>query len=212
MKKTTLAALGLILLSLATGFVLYPGMPENFASHWNIQGEANGYSSKMFGVFFLPALSTIILGFFLLIPKIDPLGKNIEGFRKYYDMLVLLVIGFMSYLYLLTLLWNTGHTFDMVQMLAPAFGVLFYCLGILLGNAKRNWFVGIRTPWTLSSDVVWDKTHKMGGKLFKAAGVVAFLGVLVPAYALLLVIVPVIAVAVYTFVYSYFEFVKQSKA
>ena len=100
----------------------------------------------------------------------------------------------------------------MVQMLAPAFGVLFYCLGILLGNAKRNWFVGIRTPWTLSSDVVWDKTHKMGGKLFKAAGVVAFLGVLVPAYALLLVIVPVIAVAVYTFVYSYFEFVKQSKA
>lgn len=210
MRKTTLIALGLILLSLAAGLLLYPLLPDRVASHWDIRGEADGYGPKMF-VFFLPALSAIILGFFLLIPKIDPLGKNIEGFRKYYDLFILSFIGFMSYLFLLTILWNTGYTFNMSQMLAPAFGVLFYCLGIALGNAKKNWFVGIRTPWTLSSDIVWHKTHKIGGKLFKAAGAVAFLGVLLPAYALLFIIVPVIAVALYTVVYSYVEFGKQRR-
>ena len=100
----------------------------------------------------------------------------------------------------------------MSQMLAPAFGVLFYCLGIVVGNTKKNWFIGIRTPWTLSSDIVWYKTHKIGGKLFKAAGVVAFLGALLPAYALFFIIVPVIAVALYTVVYSYVEFVKQRRS
>jgi uncharacterized membrane protein len=211
MRKTTLIALGLILLSLAAGLLLFPRLPDRIASHWDMRGEADGYSSKMF-IFFLPALSAIILGFFLLIPKIDPLGKNIEGFRKYYDLIILSFIGFMSYLFFLTMLWNTGYIFNMSQMLAPAFGVLFYCLGIVVGNTKKNWFIGIRTPWTLSSDIVWYKTHKIGGKLFKAAGVVAFLGALLPAYALFFIIVPVIAVALYTVVYSYVEFVKQRRS
>ncbi len=211
MRKTTLIALGLILLSLATGIVLYPQLPDRVASHWNIRGESDGSSSKMF-VFFLPALTAILLGFFLLIPKIDPLRRNIAEFRKYYDLFILSFTGFMSYLFLLTILWNTGYVFNMPQMLAPGFGVLFYCTGIVLENAKKNWFIGIRTPWTLSSDVVWHKTHKIGGKLFKACGVVAVFGALVPAYALLLVIVPVVAVALYTVVYSYVEFVKQGRS
>jgi len=211
MRKTIIAALGLVLISLVSGILLYPMMPERIASHWNMQGEADGYGSKALGVFLLPALSAVILCLFMIIPKIDPLGKNIESFRKYYDGFILSFIAFMSYLYILTILWNTGMRFNMSQALSPAFGMLFYYLGILLENAKRNWFIGIRTPWTLSSDVVWDKTHRIGGKLFKAAGIISLLGALIPQYAILLMLVPVISVAAFSFVYSYVEYSRQNK-
>ncbi|MFZ2456747.1 MAG: SdpI family protein [Candidatus Altiarchaeia archaeon] len=211
MRKTVLVALGLVLVSIASGILLYPKMPERIASHWNVQGEADGYGSKASGVFLLPALSAILLFFFLIIPKIDPLGKNIESFRRYYDGFVLSFTGFMSYLYLLTILWNRGFRFDMSQALSPAFAMLFYYLGILTENAKRNWFVGIRTPWTMSSDAVWDKTHIIGGKLFKAAGVIALLGVLVPGYSLFLALAPALAAAAYSVIYSYREYSRQNK-
>jgi uncharacterized membrane protein len=79
--------------------------------------------------------------------------------------------------------------------------LFFYC-GVLCERAKRNWFIGIRTPWTLSSDRVWEKTHRVGGKLFKIAGVIALIGAMFQRYAVFLVIVPAIAVAVFTIVYS----------
>jgi uncharacterized membrane protein len=211
MRKTIVVTLGLVLISLASGVLLYPIMPDRVASHWNMNGEADGYGSKAAGVFILPALSALLLFFFLIIPKIDPLGKNIESFREYYDGFILSFIAFMSYLYLLTVLWNTCCKFNMSQALSPAFGILFYYLGIMTENAKRNWFIGIRTPWTLSSDVVWDKTHRIGGKLFKVAGVIALLGALVPQYAILLMLVPVLFVAAYTVIYSYAEYAKQNK-
>ena len=94
----------------------------------------------------------------------------------------------------------------MTQMLAPAFGVLFYYVGILTQNAKRNWFIGIRTPWTLSNEEVWDKTHKFGSKLFKISGIIAFLGLILPDFAIWLMIVPVIITAACTVIYSYVEY------
>jgi uncharacterized membrane protein len=90
-------------------------------------------------------------------------------------------------------------------------GLLFFYSGILYENAKRNWFIGIRTPWTLSNDIVWDKTHKIGGKLFKIAGVVAIFGIFFQKYALLFILVPVILITAYTIIYSYFEYQKVVK-
>ena len=81
----------------------------------------------------------------------------------------------------------------------------------MIENAKRNWFIGIKTPWTLSNDKVWEKTHKIGGKLFKSVGIIAFLGILFPNYGLFFVLLPVIAVTVYTVAYSYFEHKKETE-
>jgi uncharacterized membrane protein len=89
-------------------------------------------------------------------------------------------------------------------------GLLFFYIGILCENAKRNWFIGIRTPWTLSSDKVWDKTNKLGGKLFKIAGVVALFGIFFRSYTMYFVLVPAISFAVYTIVYSYLEYRKET--
>lgn len=208
MRKGEAIALAIILISFIIGFYLYPKMPDRIASHWNIQGEVDGYISKFWGLFLMPFISVALFLLFVAIPKIDPLRQNIAKFRKYYDGFVALFILFLFYLYLLTIFWNLGFKFSMTQLLIPAFGGLFFYLGILIENSKRNWFIGIRTPWTLSSDKVWDKTHKLGGKLFKIVGIVVLIGVVFESYALYFILFPIIIVTVYTIAYSYFEYKK----
>ena len=183
-------------------------MPELIASHWNGQGQVDSYMSKFWGLFLMPLISFGLLLLLLFVPKLDPLKANIKKFRKYYDFFILILILFLFYLYLLTVLWNLGIKFDMNLVFPPAFGTLFFYIGILTEKAKRNWFIGIRTPWTLSSDKVWEKTHKIGGKMFKTAGLLAIFGIFFNDYALYFSIIPVIFVAVYTVFYSYFEYKK----
>lgn len=209
MRKYTIIILLIIFLSFVVGFYFYQKMPEKMASHWNTQGQVDSYISKSWGLFLMPIISLLLSLLFLLIPKIDPLKENIAKFRKYFDLFVLLIIIFLFYLYLLTIIWNIGIRFDMIQVLIPAFGILFYCAGILVENAKRNWFIGIKTPWTLSSDSVWERTHKIGGKLFKLSGMISFFGLFFSDYALLFVLIPAIFTAIYTVIYSYFAYQKE---
>ena len=109
------------------------------------------------------------------------------------------------------ILWWICSLDNGFSILSPALAILFYFTGILIENAKRNWFIGIRTPWTMSSDKVWDKTHKIGGKLFKIAGLLALIAVFFDSYAIFVIIVPVIIVSIYTVIYSYFEYQKEMK-
>ena len=96
----------------------------------------------------------------------------------------------------------------MTYLLVPALAALYYFIGVLVENAKRNWFVGIRTPWTLSSDRVWNRTHKLGGRLFKAAAIITLVGLLFEPYSFWFAIVPVLLVALYLVVFSYMEYKK----
>lgn len=209
MRKSEIIILGIILISFVVGIYFYPQMPEKMASHWNVQGQVDGYMARFWGLFLMPIISIGLLVLFILIPKIDPLKANIEKFRKYFDGFIVLMMFFLFYVYILTLLWNIGLRFDMGQLMIPALGILFYYIGVLMENAKRNWFIGIRTPWTLSSEKVWDKTHKIGSKLFKIAGIIAFIGVFFPKYMIFMIIIPVISFSIYTLVYSYFEYQKE---
>jgi len=211
MKKINLVISFIILLSFVLAIYLYPQMPERMASHWNTKGEVDGYMCKFWGLFLMPIILLGLFLLFILIPKIDPLKENIAKFRKYFDGFIVLITLFLFYIYLLSIAWNLGKRFNMGQMMMPALGMLFYYCGILTENAKRNWFIGIKTPWTLSSERVWNKTHKIGGKLFKAAGLIAFLGIFSPNYAFYFILVPALLVAFYTIIYSYFEYQKETK-
>ncbi len=193
------------------GICLYQAMPDWMASHWNLEGKVEGYLPKFWGLFLMPTLSTGLFLLFLLIPKIDPLKENIETFRGYFEGFVVLLLGFLFYLYLLTILWNVGVRFDIAQVLSPAFATLFAYLGILLKEAKRNWFIGLRTPWTMSSDRVWEKTHQRGALLFKIAGALALLGVPFPNLALYFILIPVFLAAAYLTLYSYLEYQKEER-
>jgi uncharacterized membrane protein len=211
MRKIQIIVLGIILFSFVTSVYFYDKMPEKMASHWNAQGEVDGYMPKSWALFLMPLISAGLFLLFVAVPKIDPMKENIKKFIKFYDVFILLFIGFLFYIQSLTILWGAGTRFDIIQALSPAFALLFYYCGILTENAKQNWFIGIRTPWTMSSEIVWNKTHRLGGKLFKISGIIAVFGVLLPDYAIFLVLVPVILFAAYTVIYSYLEYQREQK-
>ena len=103
MKKTNIIVLLIIGLSFAVGFYFYPQMPEKMASHWNEHGQVDGYMAKFWALFTMPLMILGLFLFFLVIPKIDPLKENIAKFRKYFDIFIVLIIGFLFYIYLLTI-------------------------------------------------------------------------------------------------------------
>jgi uncharacterized membrane protein len=211
MRKSEIIILGIILLSLIISIYFYPQMPEKMASHWNAQGQVDGYMSKFWGLFLTPFMLAGLALLFIAIPRIDPLKANIEKFRKFYDIFIILFFVFLLSTHLQIILWNIGIEISPNVIFPIGLGLLFFYIGILCENAKRNWFIGIRTPWTLSNEVVWDKTHKIGGKLFKIAGVIALLGVFFQNYAFFFVIIPVISFSVYTIIYSYVQYQRETK-
>jgi uncharacterized membrane protein len=211
MSKSEIIIIGIALLSFAIGVYYYPQMPEQMASHWNAKGQVDDYLPKFWGLFLIPITLVGLVLLFMAVPRIDPLRKNIEKFRKYYDGFVILFMLFMIFIYFQTILWSIGIKISPNAYIPIAAGLLFVGSGILIENTRRNWFIGIRTPWTLSSDKVWDKTHRMGGKLFKIAGVIAIVGVFFQSYAVFFVLIPALVVAVYTVAYSYFEYKKEVK-
>jgi uncharacterized membrane protein len=210
MRKANWAMLVMIAASFIIGAWLYPGMPESLPSHWNIRGEVDGYMPKFWALFLMPIITVGLTALFLVIPRIDPKKSNIEKFRKYYEALVVLIVAFLFYIYLLTLFWNLGYVFDMGQMLVPALGFLFYFIGSILDKVKTNWFIGIRTPWTLSSERVWKLTHRKGGMVFRASGVIALFGILFPVFAVWLLLAPILVGVAYLMVYSYMEYQKEA--
>lgn len=211
MQKTKAAITGLIFLSFILSVYFYPLVPEQMATHWNSQGEVNGYMPKLWGLFFMPVVITGLVIMFMVIPKIDPGKENIVKFRKYYDGFIVVMTLFMVAVHLQILLWNTGVLINPNSIIPLGIGFLFYYMGILMENAERNWFIGIRTPWTLSSDRVWKRTNRLGGKLFRIAGIAAFFGALFPEHAIYFILVPALVVAGFAVVYSYIEYQKELK-
>ncbi len=211
MKRSEIVWLVIVLFFFAIGIVAYPQMPERMASHWNAAGEVNGYSPRLWGVFLVPLIYAGLVLLFIAIPRIDPLRANIAQFRRYYDGFVYVFSVFFLGVYLQTILWNAGLRVSPNVLFPLGLGLLFFYMGILCEHARRNWFIGIRTPWTLSSENVWNKTHRIGAKLFKIAGIISILGVFFGSYAVWFAVAPAIAVSAYTVVYSYLEYQKEMK-
>ena len=211
MQTSTKASIAVILLAFALSLYFYPYMPDVMASHWGLYGEANGHSSKPFALFFLPCLSIVLFALLVYLPKTDPIKENVQKNRQVYGWLVFAVLAFLAYVHALTLGWNAGIISNMLQPLALGFAFLFYFVGTAMGNVKRNWFLGIRTPWALNSDFNWEKTHALGAKLFKACAAFSLLGVIFEKMAIALVLVPVILSAIACFVYSYLLYREEQK-
>ena len=209
--RTNAISAGIILLSFFIGIVSYSYMPDMMPMHWNAQGEIDGYMGKLWGLFMSPMISLGLFALFLVIPKLDPKRSNLESFKEYYQGIILVIVGFLFYVYILTILSAIGYKFNMVQAMSISFAVLFYYIGIVLKKTKSNFFVGIKTPWTLSDEKVWEKTHDLGGKLFKISGIIAFFGALFKEVAIFLMIIPIIVASIFIYIYSYLEYAKIHK-
>ncbi len=206
--KIYITLLIIVILSLVVGVYFYPKMPERMVSHWSAGGEPNGYLPKILGVLLVPSILVLLLLLCAVIPKIDPLNKNIQKFREYYDGFFVLLFVFLLLVHSQMILWNAGIEVSFSLTLPVLFGILFFYIGILLEKAKRNWFVGIRTPWTLSDERVWNKTHKIGGKLFKISGIISLFGIVGGEYSVFFVTAPVVFSSLYVVIYSYLEYRK----
>ena len=216
MSTRTTAILVLVMIAAATvaGLVLWNRLPESMASHWNVNDQVDGYTSKFTGVFMIPLMTLGMFLLFQVIPSIDPLKANIAQFREAFNLFLVLIVAFMVYLYGLTLAWNLGYTdFRMSGAMLPAIGLLFIFIGFMMRQAKRNFFIGIRTPWTLSSDHVWNETHRIGAVLFMISGALAFVGGFFGGTtAFWLMFIPIIATTLFLLVYSYVLYQRETRA
>ena len=211
--KLVRAAIALVfIITAATTIMAYPVMPDAVPSHWNAAGEMDGTLPKFWGLILIPLLMYGFCALFATLPRIDPLRNNYPKFQASYEGFILVFAAFLFVIQLQIILWGLGVPISPNLVMPVIMGVLFISIGFLLEHAEPNWFVGIRTPWTLSSDLVWKKTHHMGAILFKLAGIVSMIGVLAGIYAYLFILIPVIAVALSMVVYSYIEFKKEQAA
>jgi uncharacterized membrane protein len=202
-KTTITISLILIAIALLAGLILYSRLPESMPSHWNAAGQIDDTMPKFWGTFLMPIITVVLLGFFLLIPTIDPLKANIAKFRGIFNWFILAFVTYMLYVYALTLAASLGYPFNMTVMLIPVVGLLFIGVGYMTGKAKRNFFIGIRTPWTLSSETVWDETHKLGSKMFMFAGIVTILSAFLGETGVWLMMAALLAAAFVPIIYSY---------
>jgi len=213
-RLTSIIVLALIAIALIAGALLWNQLPEQMASHWNENNQVDGSMSKFWGVWMMPLVTLGMFGLFLLIPNIDPLKANIAKFRPTFNLFIALIVAFMLYMHGLTFVWNLGfQNFKMSAAMLPFLGILFIFIGYMLRQAKRNWFIGIRTPWTLSSDSVWDKTHQLGSILFMVSGAFAVFGGLFGGMiAFWLLFVPLIGSTLFLVIYSYILYRDETRA
>jgi uncharacterized membrane protein len=202
-RTTLILSLVLILAATLTGLLLWNRLPDPMPSHWNAAGAIDGYMSKLWGVFLMPIITVALVVLFLVIPQIDPLKANIAKFRDAFNLFVVGFVAYMLYIYALTLAASLGYQFNMTIMLLPVVGLLFIGIGYMMGKARRNFFIGIRTPWTLSSETVWDETHKLGAKMFMLGGLVTIVSAFLGENGIWLMLIAMLAAAFVPIVYSY---------
>ncbi len=203
-------ASGIVIFSFLISVYFFPYMPEKFASHWNACGEVDGYLPKFWGLFLIPFLLFGFLSVFIVIPKIDPMKANVKKFRNYYDGFIVLFFVFLLFIHIQMILWNLGIKISPNVTVPIGLGALLFYVGILCENVERNWFIGIRTPWTLTNERVWKKTHRMAGRLFKIAGIFASIGIFFRNYAIIFAVLPVLVVTIGLIIYSYTEYQKET--
>ena len=188
----------------AAALIAWPSAPASVPVHWNTAGEVDRYGGKVEGLLGIPLMTLAIYLLMRFIPRVDPGRANYARFGGAYTALRAGLVIFMAALYGVMLSSALKHSIDVSRVIPLGVGALFVLVGAVLGKIRPNWFVGIRTPWTMSSKVSWVRTHRLGGWLFMALGVLfAVTGAFKLGSFGFVVIGAVVAVVAILFVYSY---------
>ena len=183
---------------------VYSRLPERVAVHWDMSGEPNRYGSRVEGAFLLPALMLALYLVLQWYPSRDPRAANIAKFRGAYDSIVAATIAFLGVVHLLALSRSLGWRVDITTVVLACTGAMFALIGNLLPLARSNFIFGIRTPWTLSSDRVWTRVHRVGGYAMVAAGLLTMVSAFfVRPGGMVVALASVILAGVIPVVYSY---------
>src|SRR5205814_8854834 len=189
----------------------YSKLPERLPIHWRLDGEVNRYGSRADGAFLLPAMMIVVWLLLRFLPRIDPRRANYAKFSDTYDLLVNSLVTLFAVMHVALLGTALGWPISM-ERLAPALvGLQFLVLGNVLPRARPNWWFGIRTPWTLSNDRVWLRTHRVGGYLLAGAGVALLVAAALPRiWTFALGGAAVVLAAFGSLIYSYFAWKQET--
>lgn len=190
--------------TLALGLYLEPRLPAQVPSHWNWRGEVDGYAGRTFAVLFQPLLTAGLYLLFLVLPRVDPHRANYARFAGTYQVIKVLLVVFLSGMQLTILGTALGYVSGPTLFLRLGLPLLFIFFGNVMGQIRHNYFVGIKTPWTLASEEVWQRTHRAAARLWVAAGLVGAVGaVFPPAIGMPLLIIALSVAGIVPLVHSY---------
>lgn len=159
---------------------VYDKLPDMVPTHFNVRGEPDDWMARNFGAYMMPLFGILLYGIFHLLPRISPRRTNIDRFEDTYWLIANTTLGFLSALHVLMLGRALGWPVDITSAMLLGIGLLFMVIGNVLPRTRSNWWMGIRTPWTMESETVWRATHRLAGKTFMIGGAVTVVGALLP--------------------------------
>lgn len=194
----------LIIIMAGVSLWAYVQLPDQVPTHWNFSGEVDGYSSRLFVVLFGPIFLTIIYGIFLGVAKIDPRNENYEKFAGAHRVVANAALTFFAVIHIAVIFNGLGYDVHIDWIAHTGLGLLFIILGNYMPKIKANYFMGIRTPWTLANETVWARTHRFGGKVFFIGGIIIAASAFAPSsIRVVLLIASIFCIAIVPIVYSY---------
>lgn len=211
--KKHLYPLVLIAITILVWVVYLPELPKELPIHWSLSGEVNGTAAKGNAFVKMISIMVFLYGMFALLPKIDPKKDNYKYFTKGYLTITNSVLTLMFMVNMLIIFRGVGYDLPIAHIAPVLMGAILMVLGNFLQQVRTNFFIGIRTPWTLSSEVVWRKTHRFAAKVFFSAGILLILfGLLPMQWAGMGTLVIIVITVVLPILYSYLVYRNEGKA
>lgn len=175
LSRSLWVSVAFVAVAVGVALWLYPRLPLQTPSHWNLQGQVDGHLPRFWAAAMPALVIASLAALTVLLPAISPRRFEIGSFAPVFALLMLTTQAFMLVVGLSMLLAGAGYAVPMPRIAMLSVGALLMVLGNYMGKLRKNFFIGIRTPWTLSSDAVWERTHRLGGWLFLAAGLLVVL-------------------------------------
>ena len=208
--KKHLFPLGITLLTLVAWLIALPHLPATMPIHWGANGEADGFATKINAMILTVGIMVLIYFIIAFVPRIDPRKENYKYFSKTYNILLNAVLLLFFFVNMSTILQGLGYNVPMSYIAPIMAGLVFIIIGNYLQRVRSNYFMGIRTPWTLSNENVWKKTHRLSGKLFFIGGLLILISAFLPdGYKSVIMWGSIVLCVAIPYLYSYLAYKKE---
>lgn len=202
--------LSITLLTLVAWIIALPHLPATMPIHWGANGEADGFATKINAMILTVGIMVLIYFVIAFVPRIDPRKENYKYFSKTYNILLNAVLLLFFFVNMSTILQGLGYNVPMSYIAPIMAGLVFIIIGNYLQRVRSNYFMGIRTPWTLSNENVWKKTHRLSGKIFFIGGLLILISALLPdGYKSVIMWGSIVLCVAIPYLYSYVAYKKE---
>ncbi|WEA45417.1 SdpI family protein [Priestia aryabhattai] len=202
--------LSITLLTLVAWLIALPHLPATMPIHWGANGEADGFATKINAMILTVGIMVLIYFVIAFVPRIDPRKENYKYFSKTYNILLNAVLLLFFFVNMSTILQGLGYNVPMAYIAPIMAGLVFIIIGNYLQRVRSNYFMGIRTPWTLSNETVWKKTHRLSGKLFFIGGLLILISAFLPdGYKSIIMWGSIVLCVAIPYLYSYVAYKKE---